>query len=86
VTTEKYVRVKAAEASMESMYLHGVGISKQRAAILDAIKTSVCENAVESGRSPTEAMDLILLSQYMDMLLAVGANDLIIGAAMPTTK
>jgi hypothetical protein len=35
---EKVLKVKQAEAEAESMYLSGVGVSKQRMAIMDGLK------------------------------------------------
>ena len=35
---EKIIRVKRAEAESESMYLSGVGVAKQRTAIMNGLK------------------------------------------------
>jgi hypothetical protein len=35
---EKVVKVKRAEAAAESMYLSGIGVSKERKAIMDGLK------------------------------------------------
>ena len=35
---EKVVKVKRAEAEAESMYLSGVGVARQRRAIMDGLK------------------------------------------------
>ena len=35
---EKIVKVKKAEAEAESMYLSGVGVARQRRAIMDGLK------------------------------------------------
>ena len=68
---------------MEQMHLHGVGISKQRAAIVGGLMSSICDYSAETGRSPKDVMDLVLQLQYVDMLSTVGAQDLIIGGDFP---
>ena len=43
--------VKAAEANAEAQYLSGVGVAKQRKAIVDGLKTSIVVRAVMWGVS-----------------------------------
>jgi len=63
------VQVKAAEASAESKYLNGLGIARERKAIVDGLRGSVEEFAeMVEGATPKDVMDLILLTQYFDML------------------
>jgi len=73
---EKIIKVKAAEANMESMYLSGVGVAKQRAAIMDGLKDSI--NAFSSSNKGVDkqaVMDLLILNQYFDTLQEMGQNE-----------
>ncbi|CAN0076820.1 unnamed protein product, partial [Ectocarpus sp. 13 AM-2016] len=72
---DKIMQVKAAEAEAESKYLSGVGVSRQRKAIVDGLRDSV-QNFAEAidGTSPKDVMDLLLLTQYFDMLRDVGQS------------
>ncbi|GMH77011.1 hypothetical protein TrST_g5400 [Triparma strigata] len=65
----KILQVKSAEAEAESKYLSGVGVAKQRRAIVDGLRGSIVDfsSGVE-GTSAKDVMDLLLLSQYFDML------------------
>jgi regulator of protease activity HflC (stomatin/prohibitin superfamily) len=65
----KILQVKSAEAEAEAKHLSGVGVAKQRRAIMDGLRTSIVDfgDGVE-GTSPKDVMDLLLLSQYFDML------------------
>lgn len=78
VPSEKIGRVKQAEAHAETLHLHGVGIAKQRSAIAKALQSSVIEcSRDDMPTSAREAMDLLLVSQYLDTLVAVGADQMI---------
>lgn len=66
---EKILQVKAAEADAESKYLSGLGVAKQRKAIIDGLRGVVNDfNANVKGTSAQEVMDLLLLTQYFDMM------------------
>lgn len=70
---EKILQVKAAEAEAESKYLKGLGVAKQRTAIIDGLKSTVSEFTDEvDNTTATEVMDLLLITQYFDMLKDVG--------------
>lgn len=72
---DKILMVKAAEAEAEAKYLSGVGVAKQRKAIVDGLKSSIVgfsDNV--SGASHKEVMDLVLLTQYFDCIRDVGTN------------
>ncbi|CAM9915489.1 unnamed protein product, partial [Ectocarpus fasciculatus] len=72
---DKIMQVKAAEAEAESKYLSGVGVSRQRKAIVDGLRDSVQTFAETiDGTSPKDVMDLLLLTQYFDMLRDVGQS------------
>ena len=69
--------VKKAEASAERAYLHGVGIARQRREIargmIETMK-SLNESYDDSTISAKATMDLLLLTQYLDVLTAVGGS------------
>eukprot|EP00238_Polyblepharides_amylifera_P012734 CAMPEP_0196592108 /NCGR_PEP_ID=MMETSP1081-20130531/71742_1 /TAXON_ID=36882 /ORGANISM="Pyramimonas amylifera, Strain CCMP720" /LENGTH=238 /DNA_ID=CAMNT_0041915687 /DNA_START=320 /DNA_END=1036 /DNA_ORIENTATION=- len=72
---EKLVIVKAAEADAESKYLAGLGIARQRQAIVSGLKESVSNfSAQVSGTSAQQVMDMMILTQYFDMLREVGTK------------
>mmetsp|Transcript_21644 Transcript_21644/g.69965 ORF Transcript_21644/g.69965 Transcript_21644/m.69965 type:complete len:290 (+) Transcript_21644:128-997(+) len=72
---DKITQVKAAEADAESKYLSGVGVARQRQAIVGGLQDSIIEFSGEiAGTTPKDVMDLLLLTQYFDMLKDVGAS------------
>merc|ERR1712176_656500 len=72
-------QVKAAEADAESRYLSGVGVARQRKAIVAGLQASVSEFSKEvDGATPRDVMDILLLTQYFDTLNSVGANNMIL--------
>lgn len=74
---DKIKQVKAAEAEAEARYLSGLGVARQRKAIVEGLQASVSEFSNEvQGASPKDVMDILLLSQYFDTLNIVGANQL----------
>lgn len=76
---EKIRQVKAAEAEAEARYLNGLGVARQRKAIIEGLQMSVSEFAGDvSDVSPKDVMNILLLSQYFDTLTSVGANSLIL--------
>lgn len=71
---DKILQVKSAEAEAEAKYLSGVGVAKQRKAIVDGLKDSIVDfSGGVDGTSSKEVMDLLLLTQYFDMIRDVGA-------------
>lgn len=84
---DKILQVKAAEAEAESKYLSGVGVAKQRKAIVDGLKSSIVdfEDKVE-GSSTKEIMSLLLLTQYFDMVRDVGSANHCRTTFVPTSK
>jgi len=73
---DKTKQVKAAEAEAESRYLSGLGVARQRKAIVQGLQESVSQFSEDVGTKPKEVMDILLLSQYFDTLSTVGANSL----------
>jgi regulator of protease activity HflC (stomatin/prohibitin superfamily) len=84
---DKILQVKSAEAEAEAKYLSGVGVAKQRKAIVDGLRTSIVDfsNNV-SGSSTKEVMDLLLLTQYFDMIRDVGQAAHCKTTFVPTSK
>jgi len=71
---DKILQVKAAEAEAEAKYLSGVGVAKQRKAIVDGLRSSIVDfQGTVHGSSTKEVMDLLLLTQYFDMVRDVGS-------------
>lgn len=67
--------MKAAEADSESKYLTGVGVARERRALMDGLRDSVNGfSSVIKGTTPKDVMDLLLLTQYFDMLRDVGSK------------
>mmetsp|Transcript_8283 Transcript_8283/g.31149 ORF Transcript_8283/g.31149 Transcript_8283/m.31149 type:complete len:297 (-) Transcript_8283:2950-3840(-) len=72
---DKILQVKAAEADAEAKYLSGTGVARQRKAIVDGLRDSILVFADNvEGTQPRDVMDLLLLTQYFDMLKEVGSN------------
>merc|ERR1719353_2492506 len=72
---EKILVVKAAEADAESKFLSGQGVARQRKAIVEGLKESVVEfNSGVNGTSPADVMQLMMVTQYLDMLKEVGTT------------
>merc|ERR1719405_324756 len=67
--------IKEAEAVAEAKYLAGQGIARQRQAIMEGLRESV--NAFKSEVAGVDAkavMDLMIVTQYFDMMRDVGAH------------
>mmetsp|Transcript_26412 Transcript_26412/g.78117 ORF Transcript_26412/g.78117 Transcript_26412/m.78117 type:complete len:288 (-) Transcript_26412:239-1102(-) len=76
---DKVQQIKAAEAEAEARYLSGLGVARQRKAIVQGLQASVSEFSEEvAGATPKDVMDILLLSQYFDTLTTVGANNIIL--------
>jgi len=70
---QKILQVKSAEAEAEAKYLSGVGVAKQRKAIVDGLRTSIVDfSEGVQGASSKDVMDLLLLTQYFDCIRDVG--------------
>jgi regulator of protease activity HflC (stomatin/prohibitin superfamily) len=76
---DKVQQVKAAEADAEAKYLSGLGVARQRKAIVEGLQSSVTEFSNDvSDVAPRDVMDILMLTQYFDTLSAVGANSMIL--------
>jgi regulator of protease activity HflC (stomatin/prohibitin superfamily) len=74
---DKTKQVKHAEGEAEARYLSGLGVARQRKAIIEGLQHSVSDFSTNvKGATPKDVMDILLLSQYFDTLSAVGANQL----------
>ena len=72
---EKIMQVKAAEADAEAKALSGKGVADQRQAIVEGLRESVDEfQRTVPGTSPQDVMNLILVTQYFDMLKDIGQS------------
>lgn len=72
---EKILQIKKAEGEAESKYLSGLGIARQRQAIVDGLRDSVLafsENV--PGTSSKDVMDMVLVTQYFDTMKEIGAS------------
>uniref|UniRef100_A0A6T8R3H4 Band 7 domain-containing protein n=1 Tax=Chlamydomonas leiostraca TaxID=1034604 RepID=A0A6T8R3H4_9CHLO len=72
---EKVAVVKAAEAEAEAKYLQGQGIARQRQAIIAGLRDSVKEFTETSDVSAKDVLELMLITQYFDMLKDVGMSN-----------
>jgi len=71
---DKTLAIKRAEAEAESKRLQGEGVAAQRKAIISGLRESVSRFAKETGVDPQEAMQLVTLTGYTDMLRDVAAS------------
>ncbi|HEY8999111.1 MAG TPA: SPFH domain-containing protein [Candidatus Saccharimonadales bacterium] len=71
---DKTLVIKRAEAEAESKRLQGEGVAAQRKAIISGLRESVARFAKETGVDPQEAMQLVTLTGYTDMLRDVAAS------------
>jgi regulator of protease activity HflC (stomatin/prohibitin superfamily) len=70
----KILKVKAAEADREARKLSGLGVAEEREAIVNGLKLSI-ENMKEvTGGESESVMNVVMLTQYMDMLKSVGTT------------
>jgi len=67
--------VKAAEGEAESKALQGQGIANQRKAIIEGLQQSVAnfKDGV-GGVNSQDAMNLVMMTQYLDTLTSLGNN------------
>ena len=74
--TEKILKVKQAEAEAQSKALQGEGIANQRKAIIEGLKASVESFAAAvEGTTAKDVMMLVLITQYLDTMKDIGAQD-----------
>ncbi|CAD6225199.1 unnamed protein product [Miscanthus lutarioriparius] len=74
---EKILQIKKAEGEAESKYLAGVGIARQRQAIVNGLRDSVLafsENVPGTTAKDIMDMVLVLVTQYFDTMKEIGAS------------
>jgi len=65
---DKILKVKEAEADMESKHLAGVGVAKMRMAITNGCKESIESMTTSVGLAPQDVVHMMLVTQYLDTL------------------
>ena len=74
---DKVKQIKGAEADAEARYLSGLGVARQRKAIVNGLQESVAAFSDEvEGAHPKDVMDILLLTQYFDTLSPVSYTHL----------
>src|SRR5436305_11353897 len=68
---QKTLAVKKAEGEKETMRLQGEGVAAERKAIAEGLHESL-EIIAQHGLDPREAMALVALTQYTDMIRNLG--------------
>jgi regulator of protease activity HflC (stomatin/prohibitin superfamily) len=72
---DRILKVKSAEGDAESKALQGRGIADQRQAIVAGLRDSVDEfRKSVPGTTAKDVMNLVLMTQYFDMLKEIGAS------------
>lgn len=72
---ERILKVKLAEGDAQSKALQGKGIADQRQAIVAGLRDSVDEfQRSVPGTTARDVMNLVLMTQYFDMLKEIGAS------------
>lgn len=72
---EKILQVKRAEGEAEAKYLSGVGVARQRQAIVDGLRESVVAFSDKvPGTSAKDVLDMVLVTQYFDTMRDIGAS------------
>jgi len=72
---EKLIQIKRAEGEAESKYLSGLGIARQRQAIVDGLRESVIGFSVNvPGTTAKDVLDMVLITQYFDTMKEIGAS------------
>ncbi|KAJ0920317.1 putative Band 7 domain-containing protein [Helianthus annuus] len=71
---DKILQIKRAEGEAESKYLSGLGVARQRQAIVDGLRDSVLGFAVNvPGTTAKDVMDMVLVTQYFDTMKEIGS-------------
>lgn len=73
--SEKILQIKRAEGEAESKYLSGLGIARQRQAIVNGLRESVLAfSGNVPGTTSKDVMDMVLVTQYFDTMKEIGAH------------
>ncbi|XP_058728351.1 protein argonaute 4-like [Vicia villosa] len=68
---ERILQIKTPEGEAESMYISGLGIVRQRLAIMDELRDTFSKNVPET--SFQDVLDMVLVTQYFDTMKEIGA-------------
>ncbi|CAN4090680.1 unnamed protein product [Withania somnifera] len=72
---EKIVQIKRAEGDAEAKYLAGLGVARQRQAIVDGLRDSVLGFSINvPGTTAKDVLDMVLITQYFDTMKEIGAS------------
>ncbi|TMW88456.1 hypothetical protein EJD97_018549 [Solanum chilense] len=72
---DKIVQIKRAEGDAEAKYLAGLGVARQRQAIVDGLRDSVLGFSVNvPGTTAKDVLDMVLITQYFDTMKEIGAS------------
>lgn len=70
----KALRVKLAEAECEARHLEGIGIAKQRRAIINGFEDSCMELKAKADLGASDVVHMMLLNQYLDTMKEFATN------------
>merc|ERR1711971_328870 len=69
------IKEAEAEAAAEAKFMQGQGIARQRQAIISGLRDSVNQFKAEvSDVNAKNVLDLMIVTQYFDMMKEIGAN------------
>ncbi|MQL90204.1 hypothetical protein Taro_022808, partial [Colocasia esculenta] len=72
---EKILQIKRAEGDAEAKYLSGLGVARQRQAIVDGLRDSVLAFSLNvPGTTAKDVLDMVLVTQYFDTMREIGAS------------
>ncbi|XP_015066038.1 hypersensitive-induced response protein 1-like [Solanum pennellii] len=72
---DKIVQIKRAEGDAEAKYLAGLGVARQRQAIVDGLRDTVLGFSVNvPGTTAKDVLDMVLITQYFDTMKEIGAS------------
>ena len=84
---QKAIDIKLAEARAEAKHLNGVGLARQRSAMVEGFAACVDRlNVAEDDKFSSDATELLLTTQYMDLLDAVAEDARTRGNERPGTQ
>ncbi|KAK9918229.1 hypothetical protein WJX75_002408 [Coccomyxa subellipsoidea] len=73
---EKVQVVKAAEGNAEAQYLAGMGVARQRQAIVNGLRDSIKNFSNDiSDVGSRDVIEMMMITQYFDMLKDVGSSN-----------
>jgi regulator of protease activity HflC (stomatin/prohibitin superfamily) len=70
----KNILIKNAEGEAEAKHQAGIGVAKERQAIIDGLKESIESMKEATHVSTEEVMMVVLATQYFDMMKAIGGH------------